>query len=103
MRIVGEAKAEGCLDTGPVREYLLDGKLTSRFLECLGRFGELTVLGGGVNPMFTLEREYYFTVKGIVGGNTLKVSYRGEDTAPMRRLLNEILEECSDGGKNNKS
>jgi len=76
MKILREVKSEDCFDGTFIKDYILDGKVGDGFLKYLSNFGELTVLDGIKKPFYSFDKTYFFTIKGIVGEESMKVIYR---------------------------
>jgi len=101
MRIIGERSPDDCVDTGFIKVYLLNEKVTEDFLKFLQNFGELQILDGIREPFYTVDKEYFFTLKGLVGKMEMKVVYRKDRMDEAKGFI-ETLMRCysmKDGGR----
>jgi hypothetical protein len=76
MKIVKEAVPDDCFGLGLIKDYQLNQPVTMDFLTYLSEFGELCILTDMKRPFYTFDKEYFFTIKGIVGDARMKVIYR---------------------------
>ncbi|MFH0862410.1 MAG: hypothetical protein V1875_05195 [Candidatus Altiarchaeota archaeon] len=91
MRILKEADSENCFDGGLIMEYLLDCPVTEGFVKYLRAFGEVTVLDDIRKPFFTLDKEYFFSIKGIIGESSIRVIYRPKNSGRKEEFLKSMI------------
>jgi len=92
MKILGEVASDDCFDGELIREYRLDSEIGKAFIEHLGDFGTLKYLSHLTHPFFRLDRAGMFTIKGVLGWDTIKVVYRKETMEEAEKLLSKIIE-----------
>ncbi len=97
MKILKETASEDCFSAGLIKEYKLDSPITASFLDHLRQFGELTVMEGLATPYFTFDKELFFTIKGLIGKDVIKVIYRPEAQDHAPEFLQVLLENCGAG------
>jgi hypothetical protein len=95
MRILGENEPEDCIDGGLIKEYRMDSVTTVDFLDYLGCFGELNVLKDLKSPFYSVNKEYFFTIKGVLGEMRMRVAYRKENMKTAEEFFHKLLESYS--------
>ena len=94
MQIIKEIYSENCFDGTFIKDYELSNKIKPSFIDFLKNAkGKLFCLENLTNPFFTFESEDYFTLKGIVNDNELRVIYIREQIDKGEEILKKILEE----------
>ena len=76
MRILRSVQSKVCVDGSLMKEYLLDEPLTADFIGYLKNFGEVTVLEHLKKPFLSFEKEYFLSIKGIIGDPVVEVRYK---------------------------
>jgi hypothetical protein len=99
MRIVSEEESEECLGGGFMKDVRLDEPVTMDFVDYLRNFGEVTLIKGLKRPFYTFDREYFFTLKGIVGEKAMKVVHRPAHVGLTSGFLAKIMANFSAGEK----
>ena len=95
MRIVSEAGSEDCFDGTLIKDYVLDASVSTGFVECLRNFGEVTFLSSLKKPFYSVDVEYLFTIKGLLGEKRMKVIYRKGALADSLGFLHQLLDSYS--------
>ncbi|MFH1055777.1 MAG: hypothetical protein V1744_06780 [Candidatus Altiarchaeota archaeon] len=90
MRIISELESNDCVG-GFIKDYKLDCKVNMKFTDYLRNFGQLTVLKDIKQPFYSLDREDYFTIKGLVGSDMIKVIYRPDNQETAAKFLKKIV------------
>ena len=58
-----------------MKEFVLDEPLTKNFLEFLEGFGTVRFIEHLRKPFFSFEKEYFISIKGFIGDNSVEVRY----------------------------
>lgn len=92
MKILKKINSEDCFDGNFIKEYKLDEKIDFEFVEFLKNFGQIIILHELEQPFFSFDKKYFFTIKGIVDSDEIKVIYRRNNmdhTAPLFEIIIE--------------
>jgi len=100
MHIVKEIVSEDCFDENFIKEYTLDKKLTNEWIEYLKQFGETTCLSNLDHPFYTFDKKYFFTIKGILDEDKIKVIFRRNNMDKTIDFFNALIEHFEDSIKN---
>ena len=76
MRVVKTTQTKLCVDGSLMKEYVLDEPLNERFITYLQNFGEVKILMHLKKPFLSFEKEFFISVKGIVGEDIVEVRYK---------------------------
>jgi len=66
-------KIEDCLEASNVRDILLDGFLTKKFIDYLGQLGKYIYNDEFAKPFFSIIVRGKYTIKGAQGNKTLRI------------------------------
>lgn len=97
MQILKTNKFKRCVDGTMLKEYLVDGEVTRELLAYLGEFGTVKVMDNLKQPFFSFSKEEYFSIKGMVGDQTLYVRYHEVHLEEAYALFTTMLEEWVPG------
>lgn len=92
MHIVKEIISEDCFDENFIKEYTLDKKITLEWIDYLKQFGTTTCLSNLDHPFYTFDKKYFFTIKGIVEEDKIKVIFRRNNMDKTMDFLNALIE-----------
>ena len=99
MYIVEENFSEDCFDGNFIKEFTLNKKLSKDWICYLEKFGKMTCLDNLENPFYSFDKEYFFTIKGVLNNNKVKVIFRRnnmEYTMDFFKILIENFEKTDD-------
>ena len=75
MKVLDRKDVEECLDGVIIKEFLLDGKISEKFIYYMGRSGELKYFPHFPRPFFKITKKSEFIIKGVEGNNTFQVFF----------------------------
>ena len=99
MRIIKEVFSEDCFDGNFIKEYKLDEKVTDDWVQFLKHFGKMTYLKNLDQPFYSFDKEYFFTIKGLINEKKIKVIFRRNNMEKTMNFLYVLLKNYN--GKNN--
>jgi hypothetical protein len=97
MQILKTNKFKRCVDGTVLKEYSVDEEVTRELLAYFGEFGTVKVLDNLKQPFFSFSKEDYFSIKGMVGDQTLYVRYQEEHFEESHELFTTMLEQWAPG------
>jgi hypothetical protein len=97
MQILKTNKFKRCVDGTVLKEYSVDEEVTRELLTYFGEFGTVKVLENLKQPFFSFSKEEYFSIKGMVGDQTLYVRYYEEHMEESHELFTTMLEQWAPG------
>ena len=101
MNIIKEIHSEDCFDGNFIKEFTLDNNITIEWIEFLKNFGELTLLDSLDKPFFSFDKKYFFTIKGLIGENKIKVIFRRNNMDKTIDFLYVLLNKFDTNSSNN--
>jgi hypothetical protein len=90
MIIKAIRKIEDCLESTNVRDIILDGYITKKFIDYLGLMGKLYYNDEFLKPYFKVIVKGRYTVKGAQGNKTLRIML--PETETSNDYLNPLIE-----------
>lgn len=96
MHIVKEIISEDCFDENFIKEYTLDQKLTKEWIDYLKQFGETTCLSSLDHPFYSFDKKYFFTIKGILDEDKIKVIFRRNNMDKTMEFFKALIENFDD-------
>lgn len=96
MKILEIKELENCFDGSFMKEATFDMIVEKKFIDYLGKYGELEYYGNFLRPFYKLSIPFKFILKGIEGNNTAQiVFYRSnmEDSIIFLNLIADKFEE----------
>jgi hypothetical protein len=93
MTIVNVRHIEDCFDGSYMYEILFDAEITQPFIRSLGAVGQLQYYESFARPYFRAVFPNQFTVKGVEGQRTVRVTAYDSNMEPVLGLLRELAEE----------
>jgi len=97
MQILKTNKFKRCVDGTVLKEYSVDEEVTRDLLTYFGEFGTVKILDNLKQPFFSFSKEKYFSIKGMVGDQTLYVRYHEEHMEESLGLFTSMLEQWVPG------
>jgi len=88
MIILEIKQVEDCLDGSVIKELFLEEKISSAFIQSLGKEGTLQYFPHFAKPFFKLRIEGKLNLKGIEGNTTLRVRIE----TPVKQHINLLIE-----------
>jgi hypothetical protein len=93
MQILKTNKFKRCVDGTVLKEYSVDAEVTRELITYFGGFGTVKILDNLKQPFFSFSKEDYFSIKGMVGDQTLYVRYHEEHIEESHDLFTTMLEQ----------
>lgn len=85
------------MDGTVLKEYSVDEEVTRELLAYFGEFGTVKVMDNLKQPFFSFSKEEYFSIKGMVGDQTLYVRYHEVHLEESHALFTTMLEQWVPG------
>ena len=79
------------MDGTVLKEYLVDEEITRETLSYFEDYGKVKILENLKQPFFSFLKEEYFSIKGMVGDQTLYVRYHEEHIDESYELFTTML------------
>jgi len=76
MKIIDELLSEDCFDGNFIKEFTVDRSLTEDWIIYLEQFGKVQCLTNLEKPFYSFDKKYFFTIKGLLNENKIKVIFR---------------------------
>ena len=76
MKIVKEILSEDCFDGNFIKEFTVDRVLNDDWISYLKQFGKVQCLTNLEKPFYSFDKKYFFTIKGLLKENNIKVIFR---------------------------
>ena len=92
MKIIKEIISKDCFDDTFIKEYTINQIVTTEWIEYLENFGKMTCLKSLKNPFYSFEKKHFFTIKGILNENKLKVIFNRNNMDYTVDFFNELIE-----------
>lgn len=83
---------EDCLDGGSIREFELDAPLDEPLMQRMADKGTLRYYPDFPRPYFRIERRGAYTIQGVLGNRTLRVTFPRAARANMEENLKLQIE-----------
>lgn len=96
MKVLGIRPLEDCFDGSFIKEMLLDGAIDADFIHYLGRLGELQYFPMFARPFFRIDDRRRFSVQGIEGNRTLRVTLCRDGLAHWLSELTQLIDAYED-------
>jgi len=91
MKIIKEVVSEDCFDGNFIKEYIVDTTITDEWIIYLEQFGTMTFLKNLENPFYSFDKQFFFTIKGILNENKIKVIFRRNTMDKSKEFFNLLL------------
>ncbi|MGA2934003.1 MAG: hypothetical protein ABSD81_02480 [Methanomicrobiales archaeon] len=75
MRVERSLQRKLCVDGTLMKEFVLDEPVTPDFADYLRNFGEVKIINLHGKPFLSFEKQYFISVKGVLGEDTVEVRY----------------------------
>lgn len=92
MNVVEEIFSEDCFDGNFIKEYTVDKTLTEDWITYLKQFGTMTYLDNLDQPFYSFDKKYFFTIKGLLNENKIKVIFRRNNMEKTMDFFHYLLE-----------
>ncbi|MFA6424647.1 MAG: hypothetical protein WCW64_00510 [Phycisphaerae bacterium] len=92
IKIIKELHSENCFDGTYIKEYKLDEKINEDFVGMLRNFGKMTYLSNLKNPFFSLDKNGFFTIKGILNDDEVRVIYVRKNMERSSKFLFGLIQ-----------
>ena len=92
MNIVDEIFSEDCFDGNFIKEYTVDKTLKEDWINYLKQLGTMTYLDNLEQPFYSFDKKYFFTIKGLLNENKIKVIFRRNNMEKTMDFLHILLE-----------
>lgn len=76
MHVVKSTQIKLCVDGSLMKEYVLSEPMDDPFIDYLKNFGEVKILVHMKKPFLSFEKEYFISIKGIIGDDVVEVRYK---------------------------
>lgn len=73
--IVNISLLETCLDSSVVKSIQLDTPMDESFMHAIAQQGRLQFYADFPRPYFRIERPYHYVLQGVLGNDSLRVTY----------------------------
>ena len=97
MQILKTNKFKRCVDGTVLKEYLVDAEVTRETLSYFEDYGKVKILENLKQPFFSFLKDEYFSIKGMVGDQTLYVRYHEEHVDESYELFRTMLANWAPG------
>ncbi|MEI7435021.1 MAG: hypothetical protein WCJ93_12300 [Methanomicrobiales archaeon] len=92
MQILKTNKFKRCVDGTVLKEYFVDEVVTRETLSYFEDYGKVKILENLKQPFFSFLKEEFFSIKGMVGDQTLYVRYHEEHFEESHVLFTTMIE-----------
>jgi hypothetical protein len=90
MKIIGIKEVEDCFDRSMFREIELDRPVSYRFIEFIGKTGELEYYHEFPRPFFKVTVPFKYTLKGIEGSSSVRLLLKSDFDAVLREFCETV-------------
>ena len=100
MKIIEELISEDCFDGNFIKEYTVDKSLNKDWIIYLEQFGKVQLLSNLEKPFYSFDKQYFFTIKGLLNENKIKVIFRRNNMDLTIEFFNVLIDHYN-GSKDN--
>ena len=93
--IVDIALLETCLDKSVVKSIQLSGPMDESFMRAVARQGRLQFYADFPRPYFRIERPHHYVLQGVLGSDSLRVTYSPSASEGVEAELCQTIREHS--------
>jgi hypothetical protein len=91
VKVIAIHPLANCFDGSFQKELVLDGPVDSAFIHYLGVFGDLQYFPSFPRPFFRVDDRRRFSLQGIEGNSSIKVTLCRDELEQSLRELTQII------------